>query len=110
MAWTQEEIESAFTEVRKKAVTDKDFRKLVLADPGKAVKQVTGKDVPASVKIKVLENDPAYHMTFVLPDMVSEEISDNDLEKVAGGGCIIDFGGCGADACAGKASAEASGR
>lgn len=110
MPWTQEEIENAFAEVKKKAITDINYRKLVLDDPATAVKLITGKEVPASFKLKVIESDPAYHMTFVLPDMVSEEISDSDLEKVAGGACIIDFGGCGAKACAGEAEASASGR
>ena len=108
MGWTQKEIENAFVAVRKKAVTDKSYRQKVLSDPKAAIKALTGKDVPAGIQIKVIENDPKYAMTFVLPEMISEEISEKDLEKVAGGGCFIDFGGCGAEACAAKASAEAS--
>lgn len=108
MGWTQAEIDKAFVDVKKKAVTDKNFRAKLLADPAGAIKVSTGKEIPASFKIKVIEGDPKYHMTFVLPDMVSEEINEADLEKVAGGGCVIDFGGCGAQACAAKASAEAS--
>lgn len=101
MSWTQEEVEKAFVQVKKKAMTDKDFRALVLANPHKAIQDVTGKEVPKGFAIKVVESDPAYHATFVLPEMVTEELSDEALEDVAGGvGCV----GIGIGACAGEVS------
>lgn len=96
--WTQEDVEKAFVEVRKKALADKEFRKVLLANPNNAIAQVSGKDVPAAFKIKVIESDPAYHATYVLPQMVSDDLSDEDLEKVAGGG------DCVGHACAGDVS------
>lgn len=93
--WTEEEVEKAFVEVKKKAITDKKFRQTLLANPHKAIQEVTKKDVPTAVKIKIIESDPAYHMTFVLPQMVSADLSDDELEKIAGGTiqtCIGDFG------------------
>ena len=90
MPWTQEEVEKAFVEVKKKALTDKNFRQLILQDPNKAIQQVTKKEVPSGVKIKVIESDPAYHMTFVLPQMASQDLSDEELDKVAGGLCVGD--------------------
>jgi hypothetical protein len=87
MSWTQDEVENAFVELKKKATTDEDFRKLILTDPKSAIKQVTGKDVPEGFKIKVIESDPAYHMTFVLPRMLSTDLSDEELDRVAGGLC-----------------------
>lgn len=117
MAWTQQDVEKAFVEVRKKAMTDKNYRKLVLLDPHKAIAQVTGKDVPKSFSIKVVENEPAYAATFVLPEMESEELTDEALESVAGGvggilgadvlvgacAAAVNFGGCAAYACAADA-------
>lgn len=108
--WTNEEVEKVLVEVKKKAMTDKNFRTLVLEDPNKAIAQVAKKDVPAGVKIKIIESDPAYHMTFVLPQMVSADISDDELDKVAGGvmplgrkvGSICGAEACGADACIGE--------
>ena len=85
--WTQEEVEKAFVDLKKKAMTDKNFRELILKNPNQAIAQVTKKEVPAGVKIKVIESDPAYHMTFVLPQMVSADLSDDELDKVAGGIC-----------------------
>jgi len=102
MAWTQKEIDDVFVKVRGKAATDADFRKKLLADPNGAIAAFTGKDVPAGFRIKVIENDPAYMATFVVPDLVSDEISEDDLDKVAGGVgaaivTMIGFPSCGAD-------------
>lgn len=96
MSWTQEEAEQAFVDARKKAMTDKEFRELVLSNPHEAIEQVTGKAVPEQIKIKVIEADPAYHLTFLLPEMVSDELSDEELESVAGGVCSFR---CGAYCC-----------
>lgn len=104
MSWSHEEAEKAFVEVKAKAITDKNFRELVLSNPQEAVEQVTGKPVPESFKIKVIESDPNYHMTFVLPEMVSEELSEDELEDIAGGACGIDVSNpCAAHVCGGKA-------
>ena len=54
---------------------------------------------------EIVEQDPAYQATFVLPPMVKEDISDEELDAVAGG-CGIDFGACGAQACGAKAGAS----
>ena len=99
MKWTQEEIEKAMTDVRKKAMTDKTFRELALAEPLKALREINDKDVPEGLKIKVIESDPAYHMTFVLPQMAGGDLSDDELEQVAGGGSQ-----CVGAACAGEVS------
>lgn len=113
--WTQEEVDRTLKMIRKKSMTDKAFRALLISDPHKAIKQATGTEVPPGFKIKVVESDPAYHMTFALPEMITDELSDEALEKAAGGAfaCVIggvaggqacaaavNFGPCGADACA----------
>jgi hypothetical protein len=109
MSWTAEEVQKAYQAVSVKAAMDKAFRARLLANPHEAIAEMTGRDVPAAFKIKIIENDPAYHMTFVLPDMVSEELSDEALSKVAGGVSValivgacavaIDTGGPCTDAC-----------
>ena len=50
-------------------------------------------EIPAGFRIKVLENDPAYDATFVLPPPVAGGVSDNELDDVAGGAV------CGSYAC-----------
>ncbi len=108
MSWTNEEIEKVYIEVRKKAMLNKTFRDLLLKDPNKAIEEIAEKPIPDSFKIKIIENDPNYHMTFVLPDLISEELT-NDLDQVAGGfsvvlivsvcGAAVEGGPCAGDVC-----------
>lgn len=101
MAWTQEKVNEIYAEVQRTAMTDEEFRKELLEDAPKAIEKIAGEPLPEDYKIKVVENDPAYAATFVLPPMVSDELSEADLDAVAGGICGVD-GSCAANACAGK--------
>lgn len=108
MAWTQEKINEVYMEVQKLAVTDEEFRKELLDNSSAAIAKVAGEDLPEGFKIKVVENDPQYAATFVLPAMVSDELSSEELDAVAGGACLVDFGeSCVGNACAAEASASA---
>lgn len=91
--WTKEDLEKVFLAVKKKAMTDVDFRKLALSDAAAAVKAVAGKDLPVEMKLKFIENDGA-HMAIVLPDMAESEMSEEDLDSVAGGISIYTVWGC----------------
>lgn len=104
MSWTQEEVDRVLVEARKRVMTDKAFRKLVVASPQKAIEQVSGKRVPAGLKIKVVESDPNYDLSFVLPRYVGGELSSDQLERVAGGLCGTDYGPCQGVTCNGQAS------
>jgi hypothetical protein len=95
MDWSQDEADRAVQKVMTRAATDMEFRKRVLADPAAAVKEVAGKDLPAGFTVKVIENEPGVDQTFVLPDFQTEDLTDADLEAVAGG--------CGKDSCSIKA-------
>lgn len=108
MAWTQEKINEIYVEVQKMAVTDEEFRKELLENTNAAIEKIAGEKLPEDFKIKVIENDPAYAATFVLPPMVSDELSDDELDAVAGGACLIDFSGCAAEACAAQGEACAA--
>lgn len=100
--FSNEEIQKAYKEIRKRAVIDKGFRELLIKNPNLAIKQVTGKELPSEFKIKIIESDPNYNMTFVLPEMVTEKISDEELEGIAAGACKIqacaDFDPCAVEA------------
>ncbi|MDR3156706.1 MAG: NHLP leader peptide family RiPP precursor [Lactobacillales bacterium] len=86
MSWTQEEINEIYARVMQKATTDKEFRREVIVNPNQAIADLTGETVPDDYKIKVLENDPSYTATFVLPAMKADEkLNIDDLDHVAGG-------------------------
>lgn len=115
MEWTQEKLNELYLNIQKKAVTDEEYRKELLDNPDAVIEKEMGEPLPEGMKFKVIENDPAYNATFVLPDMVSEELEDEDLDQVAGGisvligvsACAAAIGiggGCAADACAARAS------
>lgn len=87
MKWTREELDAAMVKIEEQASTDREFRKLCFSDPHAAVKQATGKDVDPGYKLKFIENEDGYE-TFVLPDFQGsgDELSNADLDSVAGGG------------------------
>jgi hypothetical protein len=105
MAWTQEKINEIYVKVQQLATTDEEFRAELLKDSSAAIAKVAGEELPADFKVKVVENDPQYAATFVLPPMAGEELADDELDSVAGGFCLID-GTCGARACAAQSDNE----
>lgn len=110
MAWTQEKINEVYVKIQKQVMLDEEFRNYFLADPNKVIEEMTGEKLPDGFRAKVVESDPDYNATFVIPDLLGEEIEDDDLEKVAGGislvivvsacAAAIGFGRCVGDVCA----------
>lgn len=80
---TRDQVAAAIAE---KAWKDETFHKEVLANPNKVYEQYLGHPVPNGMTIKVLE-DTADTVHFVLPAKPanSNELSDDELEAVAGG-------------------------
>ena len=85
ISWTQEEVGQAMEKVKELSLKDSAFRQLCLENPNAAIKKAAGKEVPIGVGIKFIENAGA-HMTVVLPDApASGELSEGELDSVAGG-------------------------
>jgi hypothetical protein len=83
------------------AMKDPAFRKELLSNPTATVEKYSGQ--PSKVKIFVHENS-ATQIHFVLPPVVGEgDLSDADLEKVAGGEFFIGVAVVGAIAALGGA-------
>ena len=99
MAWTQQEINECINLCKQKAAADAEFRGKLLSDPAAAIRELSGREIPAGFRIKVLENDPAYDATFVLPPAVSGGVSDKELDGVTGGSAYCAFETCAANAC-----------
>ena len=116
MEWTQEKLNELYFKMQKKAMTDEEYRKGLLSNPNKMIEEEIGGKLPEGFQVNVIESDPAYTATFVLPDMMGDELEDDELDQVAGGvvsvlviisacAAAISPGGCAADACAAKATA-----
>ena len=80
---TREQAKQLFEAIMARARTDDGFRRQLLVD-ATSVMTAHGLPVPPGMKIQVVENTPR-HWTFVLPPAVSEGLSDQELENVAGG-------------------------
>ena len=52
MAWTQQEINDCINSCKQRAATDAEFRGKLLADPAAAIREVSGKEIPAGFRIK----------------------------------------------------------
>ncbi len=79
----REEQGKKMGQVIAKCWSDEAFKKKLLTDPAATLK-AQGLEVPTGVSIKALENtDKVFHL--VIPAKPTD-LSDEDLDKVAGGG------------------------
>lgn len=70
-----------------RAGSDRAFRRRLLADPAAAIAAAYGVTFPAGFNIRFVEKPADLDVMVVLPDLRSDrELSDDDLERVAGGG------------------------
>ena len=70
-------------EVVKKAMSDSEFRKQLLANPKETLNKNFKTDFPDEINVNVIEEDQNT-VNIIVPE-VSSELSDDDLENVAGG-------------------------
>jgi hypothetical protein len=82
--------QKGIAEVVARSATDAEVRKLLLSDARAALAQHFGREIPESVNVVFVEGVPGA-TTVVLPDPVdaSAELSDSELEVVAGGALPI---------------------
>jgi hypothetical protein len=80
---TRRDMETALIE---KCWKDPEFQKAVVSDPRGMLERHTGQKLPPQVKIIIHEED-ANTLHFSIPPAPAnaEELSDEDLERVAGG-------------------------
>jgi hypothetical protein len=73
------------SQVFQRASSDAEFRALALRDGTAAVEQVVGAPLPDGLKIRFVENDGAAITLGLPPARTTDELSDRELEAVAGG-------------------------
>ncbi|MCU0241001.1 MAG: NHLP leader peptide family RiPP precursor [Vicinamibacteria bacterium] len=83
MAWTRGQL---YDKIADQAAKNPRYRDQLMKDPRTLMSKQLGTDIPASMKIKILEETPDTYFV-VLPYVPKEgqELDDADLEKVAGG-------------------------
>jgi len=83
--WTAAFAQETIQNLLQRSMIDPAFRQLCLQSPDEAVREIAGRDLPAGYRLRLVDNAGA-DLTIVLPDPVaSVELSDADLENVAGG-------------------------
>ena len=86
-AVTRRDLETALIE---KCWKDPDFKKQVISDPKGMLERHTGQKLPAQLKILIHEED-ANTLHFSIPPTPANmnELSDEELERVAGGTDVV---------------------
>ena len=85
---TRSEVEAIIAE---RIAADPGFRDTLLADPRAVLSEVIGFDIPETVQV-VLHEESLTQIHLTVPS--SENLSDADLELVAGGVCWSDASCC----------------
>jgi hypothetical protein len=80
-----EEIEPMAGKVMKMALADEAFKTKLLSDPKSAIKEAMGLMLPESLEIRVYEDTPTVKHLVLPVNPFNSELSDADLELVAGG-------------------------
>ena len=83
MSQTDQDKATAYGKMIAKVWRDPAFKAKLMADPHGALKEA-GLAVPQGVTVKVVENTDTHHY-LVLPPKPTGELSDEALDKVAGG-------------------------
>ncbi len=92
MSWTRGQL---WDKIVEQAQKNPKYYDQLKANPRGLMEKQLGTPIPASVNIKVIEETPdTYYI--VLPAIAKEgaELSDSDLEKVAGGGTVKGDASC----------------
>ncbi len=71
-------------EIIAKAWEDKNFKARLLANPKAIVEEMSGESLPKEMQVSVFEESPK-KVCVVLPKNPDEELSEDELEQVAGG-------------------------
>lgn len=77
-------------EVVKRAMKDETFRNELLKDPKGTINKTFDLNLPDNIEVKAIEEDESTMTLFVPP--YRGELSEDDLDSVAGGLCFMKRG------------------
>ena len=98
------DIAEIVTKVMERAAQDGAYKEKLLGDTHAAIEEVAGRPIPEGIKVVVHENTTStLHFTLPHQHEADGELSDEELEQVAGGGKGMLTGG----QCAGVEAASA---
>jgi len=78
------EMQNPYEAIILKAAQDEAFREALTKDPKATLEAYLGTSLPEGLKVNVVSNT-ATELTLVIPPSASGELSDDELEAVAGG-------------------------
>ena len=79
------ELQNAYEALILKAAQDEAFREQLQKDPKGTLEAHLGTSLPPNFKVNIVTNT-ATELTLVIPPKLTDELSDETLEAVAGGG------------------------
>ena len=74
-------------EVVKEVMSNSEFRKQLLANPKETLNKNFKTDFSDKINVNIIEEDQNT-VNIIVPE-ASSELSDDELENVAGGGCFL---------------------
>ena len=75
-----------WNEIRARAAADAEFRRGLLHDPARTLREELGIELPPGYRVHFIEPDEDVDDLFVLPRMAEgEELDDDELDAAAGG-------------------------